>query len=61
MIFFVHMTIFLQKGLQHRLPGQHDYKVAVIQKDGIDIPDPEKVKWQGFACIPLPTEYTRPS
>ena len=42
-------------------PGQHNYEVAVIQKHGIDIPDPEKVKWQGFACIPLPIEYTRPT
>jgi hypothetical protein len=41
-------------------PGQHDYEVVVIQKNGIDIPDPEKVKWQGFACIPLPTKYMRP-
>jgi hypothetical protein len=38
----------------------HNYEVNVIQKNGIDVPDPKKVKLEGFACIPLLAEYSMP-
>jgi hypothetical protein len=41
-------------------PEYHDYEVAVIRRNGINIPDPKKVKLEGFACIPLPAEYSMP-
>jgi hypothetical protein len=41
-------------------PEYHDYEVAVIRRNGINIPDPKKVRLEGFTCIPLPAEYSMP-
>jgi hypothetical protein len=40
--------------------NHHDYEVTVIQRFGTHFPDPTTVKWPGFACIPLPNDYTVP-
>jgi hypothetical protein len=41
-------------------PASNHYEVAVIQRFGTHFPDPVTVKWPGFACIPLPNDYTVP-
>jgi hypothetical protein len=40
--------------------NHHNYEVAVIQRFGTHFPNPAMVKWPGFACIPLPNDYTVP-
>jgi len=46
-------------GAHHELSGDtlsdaRNYEVSVIKKGGDILADPSKVKWPGFACIPLP-------